>query len=222
MDLYFSEPSNKSCLTQSVTLIHVHSSRRVQSFQSESRIVSGSKRSFIDEFLLFWSILIHNSKDEIRYKFKTSLKFDENVNIRDEIDYLDLDIIKKLPDRLKKTAKTINDLIESQIMEPIPIMLRKLVQNVLVLGLEKFFSKKQIQIDVPRRDVKKLISLAQEKKLISAEIADNLLAIKYLGGIEAHNIFYDTTIKYVKSDLRNICIFINIFYNRLNQLDNSK
>ncbi|MHA1248600.1 MAG: hypothetical protein ACTSRP_01275 [Candidatus Helarchaeota archaeon] len=166
-----------------------------------------------DEFLLFWNILIHNSIYKIIYKIETTPGFTNNQ--QNELYLIEPDIINILPKKIRKTAYTVNALIESKIIEPIPVMLRKLIQNILFDGIRKITKNNNIN-----RNLNSLFNKAEQLKLLSPQTKKNLQNIKYLGDIEAHNIFFDENIRYVKEDLRNICIFINTFYNRLKDLIN--
>ncbi|MFX1296286.1 MAG: hypothetical protein ACFFD2_15725 [Promethearchaeota archaeon] len=126
------------------------------------------------------------------------------------------EFIEKLQGKLAKTAKTINSLIEHDIKEPIPVMVRKLLHNILISGLMRL--ELLDLIDRYITEIDPLIAICAQLGLISNKTASNLKKAKLLGDNLAHSIFGDVYLQNVYHDIRTVQIAIDELESRIADL----
>ena len=165
----------------------------------------------------------YKSAVEIGQQILKSIKSDlelEILSIKGKLSSVERipdELLDKLPKRTKNTAETVNQLIDDGISEALPPMLRKLIHNFLIYGLNQLKLPSE-EIKKCKEDPKRAINLCIQLDLISSHIGSGLKNVKALGDDLAHSPYGTAFIQLITEDIRIITIAFGEFIPRLGEL----
>jgi len=121
-------------------------------------------------------------------------------------------VVEKLPQAVKKSIEQAAECYRQGMFEPCAVMLRKAVQNAIVLRFEA--EGVGSQVFLPNGDVlpiPHLLEKARDARLISSQQAKELMRVKWLGDTAAHS--YVNTI--TKEDIDGLLLIIRLSLERV-------
>jgi len=135
-----------------------------------------------------------------------------SAHVRYQIATFPPSVIKKLPDPVRKSIEQALESYRREMYEPAAVMLRKAVQNAIVLRFEAEGAADQVLL--PSGDAlpfPRLIEKAREARLISSQQAKELMRVKWLGDTAAHSYVNEIT----KGDLDGILLIVRLALERI-------
>jgi len=121
-------------------------------------------------------------------------------------------VIEKLPEPVKRSIEQAVESYHREMYEPAAVMLRKAVQNGIVLRFEaEGVGKEVLQASGDALPLPKLIEKAQLARLVSSQQAKELMKVKWLGDTAAHSYANQIT----REDIDGVVVIVRLALERI-------
>ena len=121
-------------------------------------------------------------------------------------------VIEKLPEPVKRSIEQAVESYHREMYEPAAVMLRKAVQNGIVLRFEaEGVGTEVLQASGDALPLPKLIEKAQHARLVSSQQAKELMRVKWLGDTAAHSYANQIT----REDIDGVVVIVRLALERI-------
>jgi len=121
-------------------------------------------------------------------------------------------VIEKLPEPVKRSIEQAVESYHREMYEPAAVMLRKAVQNGIVLRFEaEGVGQEVLQASGDALPLPKLIEKAQLARLVSSQQAKELMKVKWLGDTAAHSYANQIT----REDIDGVVVIVRLALERI-------